>query len=201
MNTEEVRKLENYPFIITWWPFHENIDDSLGPRSIPQYYDQVISTAIYVIVLTLQLFIIIRIIAMLSRQGTSKTLYRKVCIRYIIFFLFLIPFYIDRLILTIGSLTQYKSYNGIVFELREVMFITAFIQTMACVCEPFVLRTFKQIIYVDLVNCLRCCNRNQQNYRSLRYSMRTDQGKLSLNKSEEDRELRRSRAVMAEKKK
>ena len=145
---EEAKARPNYPFIINWWPVKK--EDERFLTYLPIYYNQVISSCIYMILGIFHFLIIFNIICALSRQGTSRTLYRRVCIRYLIFFMFTTPFYADRIFVGLSQIYDLQFFMENAYEFRQMIFLTAFFQTMTCVCEPFVLRTFTLIIRNDL---------------------------------------------------
>lgn len=88
---------DNYPYVVTTWPANPE-----NPTSPIDYYYHLISFTVYPIAGITSFILLFRILCVLSRKGTSRTLYRQVCLRYFLFFIFLIPFYLDRLWISVG---------------------------------------------------------------------------------------------------
>lgn len=126
---------DNYPNQVSIWP--------LGRQSASspiEYYYILVNIFVYPVFFGASIYYLVRIICRLSRQGTSRTLYRRICIRYVLFIAFLIPFYLDRFALTIqGILGRAPDQNK---ALDVVLFVAPFLQTMTRICEPFVYITF-----------------------------------------------------------
>ena len=116
---------------------------SRGHASNPiEYYYILINIFVYPLLFGASIYYLIRITRRLSRQGTSRTLYRRICIRYVLFIAFLIPFYLDRFALTILKLAQDENKFESNTALDLVLLAAPFLQTMTRICEPFVYITF-----------------------------------------------------------
>ena len=115
------------------------------PRNPIEYYYILINVFVYAGFFVASLVYLFRIICRLSRKGTSRTLYRRVCMRYVLFIVFLLPFYVDRFTLTYLSLYA-EDWKEEPLGLDLVLFLFPILQTMTRICEPFVLITFWSIL-------------------------------------------------------
>ena len=112
-------------------------------------------------------FYLFKIICALSRPGTSTTLFKQVCVRYFLYFVFMAPFYGEAIFQNLGFIINFEDtmMSGFTIEVQQILAAFSFLQTSIRIFEPFVFKTFRNILidfWKDVVKACKCCKKKKR---------------------------------------